>query len=69
MTPAEPDHYVYEGYTGAIVPEEAERLANLRESWRLAACREMANVREREAEAHEWSEGLIGAHPVWRSDV
>lgn len=40
--------------------EQVEQLANCREGGLLASYREMANDQEREAEAQEWCEGLIG---------
>jgi hypothetical protein len=42
-----------------LVREEAEHLGNSQEGGLLASYREMAKDREREAEAQEWSEGLI----------
>jgi hypothetical protein len=42
------------------MPEERNQVSNSRESRLLAGYREMANDRKHEAEALEWSEGLIG---------
>jgi len=55
-----PTWFVVPTELGAVVREEAERLCNSQEGGLLAGYREMANDREREAEAQEWSEGLIG---------
>jgi hypothetical protein len=41
------------------VREKAEQLSNSQEGGLLAGYREMAADRQREAEAQEWSEGLI----------
>jgi hypothetical protein len=43
----------------ALVREQAEHLSNSQEGGLLAGYREMAADRQREAEAQEWSEGLI----------
>ena len=47
------------GLEGTLVREEAEQLSNSQEDGLLAGYREMAADRLREAEAQEWSEGLI----------
>ena len=47
------------GREGAVVQEEAKRLSNSQEGGLLAGYREMAADQQREAEAQEWSEGLI----------
>ncbi len=44
----------------ALVRDEAEQLSNSQEGGLLAGYREMANDREREAQAQEWSDALIG---------
>ncbi len=43
-----------------VVRETVGRLENSRHAELLAAYREMANDQEREAQAQEWCEGLIG---------
>jgi hypothetical protein len=44
----------------SVVREQVELLQDSRHSELLSAYRQMAEDREREAEAEEWSEGLIG---------
>jgi hypothetical protein len=44
----------------SIVREVAEQLSNAQEGGLLAGYREMAADEQRETEAQEWSEGLIG---------
>ncbi|HME01332.1 MAG TPA: hypothetical protein VKM93_28975 [Terriglobia bacterium] len=43
-----------------VMREEGEQLSNAQEAELLADYRERANDREREAEALEWCEALIG---------
>jgi hypothetical protein len=43
-----------------VVRERVEQLADSQEGGLLAGYRDMANDQEREAEAQEWCEGLIG---------
>lgn len=43
-----------------LVRDEAERLSNSQEGGLLTGYREMASDLERETEANEWCEGLIG---------
>jgi hypothetical protein len=50
---------VVPGEFSALVREQAEQLNNSQEGGLLAGYREMAADQQREAEAHEWSEGLI----------
>jgi len=57
---AKPTWFVVPGELAAVVREQVEQLSNLQEGGLLARYREMANDREQEAEALEWSEGLIG---------
>jgi hypothetical protein len=54
-----PTWFVVPPELGEVVRDEAERLANTQEGGLLGGYREMANDREREAEAQEWAEGLI----------
>ena len=57
---AKPTWFIVPTELADLVREEAERLASLQEGGLLAGYREMANDRDREMEAQEWSEGLIG---------
>jgi hypothetical protein len=57
---AKPTWFVVPQELDHLVREEAEHLSSLQEGGLLAGYREMANDRERELEADEWSEGLIG---------
>lgn len=54
-----PTWFVVPKELSALVREEAERMSNSQEGGLLAGYREMAADRQREAEAQEWSEGLI----------
>jgi hypothetical protein len=55
-----PTWFVVPETFGALVRAEAEQLSHLQEGGLLAGYREMAADHERESEAREWSEGLIG---------
>jgi hypothetical protein len=55
-----PTWFVVPDELSLTVREEAEELSNSQEGGLLAGYREMANDQEHEAEALEWSEGLIG---------
>ena len=55
-----PTWFVLPEPLATAVREQAEELADSQEGGLLASYREMAADREREAEAEEWSEGLIG---------
>ncbi len=55
-----PTWFVVPHELSPLVREWAEELANSREGGLLAGYREMANDTERESEAQEWTEGLIG---------
>jgi hypothetical protein len=57
---ARPVWFVVPGELEAVVRDRTEQLADLQEGGLLAGYREMANDQEHEAEALEWSEGLIG---------
>jgi hypothetical protein len=57
---ARPTWFVVPGELTAVVREQVEQLANSQEGGLLAGYREMANDQDHEAEALEWSEGLIG---------
>ena len=54
-----PTWFVVPEELSALVREEAEQLSNSREGGLLAGYSEMAADQQREAEAQEWSEGLI----------
>ena len=54
-----PTWFVVPNELSALVREEAEQLSNSQEGGLLAGYREMAADLRREAEAQEWSEGLI----------
>jgi hypothetical protein len=54
-----PTWFVVPKEFSALVREEAEQLSSSQEGGLLAGYREMAADQQREAEAHEWSEGLI----------
>ncbi|HEY6342402.1 MAG TPA: hypothetical protein VIY49_12985 [Bryobacteraceae bacterium] len=56
----QPTWFVVPDELGSAVLETAEQLSHSQEGGLLASYREMANDREREAEAREWSEALIG---------
>jgi len=55
-----PTWFVVPDELSPLVREVAEQLSNSQEGGLLAGYREMAADQEREAEAEEWSEGLIG---------
>jgi hypothetical protein len=55
----QPTWFILPTELGPVVREQAEQLSHAREGGLLSGYREMANDRERETEAHEWSEGLI----------
>jgi hypothetical protein len=55
-----PTWFVVPDELAAVVRDRVEQLANSQEGGLLAGYREMAADREHEAEALEWSEGLIG---------
>ena len=55
-----PTWFVVPDDLSALVRDKAEELSNLQEGGLLAGYREMAADQQREAEAREWSEGLIG---------
>jgi hypothetical protein len=57
---AKPTWFVVPEELAAVVREQVEQLANSQEGGLLAGYRDMANDKEREAEALDWSEGLIG---------
>jgi hypothetical protein len=57
---AKPTWFVVPEPLSALVREKADELSSLQEGGLLAGYREMAADRQREAEAQEWSEGLIG---------
>jgi hypothetical protein len=62
-----PTWFVVPQELAAAVQDQVEQLANSQEGGLLAGYREMANDQEHEAEALEWSEGLIGdANPQER---
>jgi hypothetical protein len=52
--------FVVDGYAAAEVEDAARRAAQASPNGLLAQYREMAADEEREREAEEWSEGLIG---------
>ena len=52
--------FVVDEYAAASVEQAARAAAERSPTSLVAKYREMANDREREAEAEEWSEGLIG---------
>jgi hypothetical protein len=52
--------FVVDDYAAAKVEEAARKEAESSPNSLVARYREMANDREREREAEEWSEGLIG---------
>ena len=54
-----PTWFVVPEEFSALVQEQAEHLNNSQEGGLLAGYREMAADQQREAEAREWSEGLI----------
>lgn len=55
-----PTWFVVPNEFADIVRDEVEKLGNSRHAELLAAYREMASDRGREAEAREWCEGLSG---------
>lgn len=57
---ARPTWFILPPELAAVVRERAEELSNMQEGGLLTAYREMANDRQRETEAEEWSEALIG---------
>ena len=57
---ARPTWFVVPEELAGVVRERTEQLADSQEGGLLAGYREMANDQEHEAEALEWSEGLIG---------
>lgn len=54
-----PTWFVVPDEFGPVVREVAEQLSNAQQGGLLAGYREMAADQQREAEAQEWSEGLI----------
>lgn len=54
-----PTWFVVPDELAALVREMAEQLSNAQEGGLLAGYREMAADQQREAEAQEWTEGLI----------
>jgi hypothetical protein len=57
---ARPTWFIAPPELAALVRERAEELSNMQEGGLLAGYREMADDRERDAEAQEWIEALIG---------
>lgn len=55
-----PTWFVVDGYAAASVEQAAREAAEKSPNSLAARYREMANDSEREREAEEWSEGLIG---------
>jgi hypothetical protein len=55
-----PTWFVVPEEFSTLVREQAEQLSISQEGGLLGGYREMAADEQREAEAHEWSEGLIG---------
>jgi len=55
-----PTWFVVPDELSSLVREVAEQLSNSQEGGLLAGYREMAADQQRESEAQEWSEGLIG---------
>jgi hypothetical protein len=55
-----PTWFVVPDELSPLIREMAEQLSNSQEGGLIAGYREMAADKEREAEAEEWSEGLIG---------
>jgi len=57
---AKPTWFVLPDELAGVVREQVEQLANSQAGGLLAGYSEMANDKQHEAEALEWSEGLIG---------
>ncbi|HXX23442.1 MAG TPA: hypothetical protein VEO19_09850 [Terriglobia bacterium] len=57
---ARPTWFIVPGELAAVVRAQVEELANSQAGGLLEGYREMANDQQHEAEALEWSEGLIG---------
>ena len=55
-----PTWFVVPDELATVVREEVERLSNSRHGRLVAGYREMENDQDREAQAREWCEGLIG---------
>jgi hypothetical protein len=60
MSRRQPTWFVVGGYAAASVEQAAREAAERSPNSLVARYREMANDSEREREAEEWSEGLIG---------
>ncbi|PYX47955.1 MAG: hypothetical protein DMG79_12980 [Acidobacteria bacterium] len=60
MSRRQPTWFVVDGYAAASVEQAARAAAEQSPNSLVAQYREMANDSEREREAEEWSEGLIG---------
>ena len=60
MSRRQPTWFVVGGYAAASVEQAAREAAERSPNSLVAKYREMANDSEREREAEEWSEGLIG---------
>ena len=60
MPRRQPTWFVVGGYAAASVEQAAREAAERSPNSLVAKYREMANDSEREREAEEWSEGLIG---------
>ncbi len=60
MSRRQPTWFVVGGYAAASVEQAAREAAERSPNSLIAKYREMANDSEREREAEEWSEGLIG---------
>ena len=60
MSRRQPTWFVVDGYAAASVEQAARAAAEQSPNSLVAKYREMANDSEREREADEWSEGLIG---------
>jgi hypothetical protein len=55
-----PTWFVIPGELAAVIRDEIEKFGNSKHAELLSAYSEMAGDREREKEAQEWCEGLIG---------
>jgi len=60
MSRRQPTWFVVDGYAAASVEQAAREAAERSPNSLVAKYREMANDSEREREAEEWSEGLMG---------
>ncbi len=60
MSRRQPTWFVVDGYAAASVEQAARAAAEQSPNSLVARYREMANDSDREREAEEWSEGLIG---------